>query len=65
VKIGDLVQWKRDHNSVGVVIDTCIETPNVVEIYWLSGKMIQFNMQKALSIISQAKKKEEKNARDL
>ncbi len=65
MRVGDLVQWKKDHKYVGVVIDTCTETPNVVEIYWLNGRMKQFNMPKTLNIISQAKNKEEKDARDI
>lgn len=64
MRIGDLVQWKKNHKYVGVVIDTCMETPAVVEIYWLNGRMKQFNMHTTLNIISQAKKKEEKHARD-
>tara|TARA_R100001443_G_C3329600_1_gene171997 strand:+ start:894 stop:1022 length:129 start_codon:yes stop_codon:yes gene_type:complete len=40
-------------------------TPNVVEIYWLNGRMKQFNMSKTLNIISQVKKQEETDARDI
>jgi len=65
VKVGDLVQWKKDHKYVGVVIDTCMETPDVVEIYWLNGRMKQFNMSRTLNIISQVKKQEEIDARGI
>lgn len=65
MKVGDLVQWKKDHKYVGVVIDTCMETPDVVEIYWLNGRMKQFNMSRTLNIISQVKKQEEIDARGI
>lgn len=65
MRVGDLVQWRKDHKYVGVVVDTCVGTPNVVEIYWLNGRMKQFNMSKTLNIISQVKKQEETDARDI